>query len=63
MINGVASQTRYGTPERGKSAKLRPAKGRLCQHAGCTTVLSTYNGDDRCFVHVAPSFRHPLYRD
>ena len=63
MINGVPNQTRYGSPERGKTAKFRPAKGRLCQEPGCTTVLSTYNTDDRCYLHTAPSFRHPLYRD
>jgi hypothetical protein len=63
MINSVSNQTRYGTPDTGKKAKHRPAKGRLCQEPGCATVLSTYNTDDHCFLHAAPSFRHPLYRD
>ena len=63
MINSVSSQTRYGTPDTGKAAKFRPAKGRPCQEPGCTTVLSTYNTSDHCYLHAAPSFRHPLYRD
>ena len=63
MINSVSSQTRFGTPDTGKAAKSRPPKGRLCQETGCTTVLSTYNASDHCFLHAAPSFRHPLYRD
>jgi hypothetical protein len=53
MINSVSSQTRYGTPD----------SGRPCGEPGCTTVLSTYNASDRCYLHAAPSFRHPLYRD
>jgi hypothetical protein len=63
MINSVSSQTRYGTPDTGKAAKSRPPKGRPCGEPGCTTVLSTYNASDRCYLHAAPSFRHPLYRD
>jgi hypothetical protein len=63
MINSVPHQTQYGAPDPRKQAKHRPAKGRLCQEPGCDTVLSTYNAADHCYLHSAPSFRHPLYRD
>jgi hypothetical protein len=59
----AGSTTRFGTPERGKGSEARPEKGRACAEPGCMTLLSTYNTDDRCYVHVAPSFRHPLYRN
>jgi hypothetical protein len=63
MINNASKQTRFGTPDNGKGAQYRPAKGRLCQEPGCETLLSTYNASDRCYLHSAPAFRHALYRD
>ena len=35
-------------PRRGRS-------GRVCAHAGCQTVLSVYNPEDRCWEHTPPS--------
>ena len=49
-----------GTPERGKGADSRPTLGRVCEQPGCTTVLSTYNDSILCWMHTAPSTRHPL---
>jgi hypothetical protein len=63
MISSVANDTRFGTPGAGKKALQRPAKGRPCQEPDCTTLLSTYNASDHCFLHATPAYRHPLYRD
>ncbi|MEX1046240.1 MAG: hypothetical protein WD050_02370 [Actinomycetota bacterium] len=30
---------------------------RICDEAGCSTVLSVYNGRDRCWVHAPAVFR------
>jgi len=29
---------------------------RFCKEPGCRTILSTYNDEDRCFVHVLPKW-------
>ena len=51
-----------GPPERGKGAASRPARGRECDRAGCSTILSTYNTSSTCWLHTEPAYRHPLYR-
>ena len=38
-------------------------KGRHCSVFGCTTLLSTYNTSDTCWLHTTPSTRHPLAHD
>lgn len=63
MISNARNQTRFGTPDAGKKAEHRPAKGRPCKEPGCDTLLSTYNAAEHCYLHSEPSFRHPLYRD
>lgn len=51
-----------GTPVRGKEASTRAARGRVCEAAGCATILSTYNKTAVCSVHSEPAYRHALYR-
>jgi hypothetical protein len=53
----------FGPPVRGKEASDRPARGRMCSHDGCETVLSTYNTSDVCWLHAPPAYRQPLSRD
>jgi hypothetical protein len=50
----------FGPPDRGKGALSRAKAGRLCDYPGCATVLSTYNSAATCFLHSAPTLRHPL---
>jgi hypothetical protein len=52
----------FGTPARGKDAASRPARGRICEREGCTTVLSTYNASGTCWLHTQPTTRHSLAR-
>ncbi len=49
-----------GTPYQSKKAGSRSAPGRLCAEPGCSTVLSTYNSSNDCWLHMRPSFRRPL---
>ncbi len=58
----VESGTRFGPPERGRDESSRGTRGRPCAEPGCETVLSTYNRSETCYLHTAPSYRHPLYR-
>ncbi len=51
-----------GTPLRGKRGAARSSRGRLCDHDGCTTVLSTYNSSTTCWLHGAPTYSRPLDR-
>jgi hypothetical protein len=51
----------YGSASPGK-AQRRSAKGRACEHPGCTTVLSVYNESPTCWLHSAPSVRRPVPR-
>ena len=46
----------FGTPMRGRRAATRSATGRLCDHHGCTTVLSTYNSSTTCWLHAMPNY-------
>jgi hypothetical protein len=52
----------FGSPERGKDASSRASRGRMCLEAGCTTILSTYNASETCWLHTGPAYRHPLSR-
>jgi len=49
-----------GSPTRGHEASARPSRGRACSEPGCTTILSTYNSADVCWLHAEPSVRPPL---
>lgn len=60
MATKSSSTARFGPPDRGKGALSRAAAGRLCAESGCATVLSTYNSATTCFLHSAPTLRHPL---
>ena len=60
MSTKSSSTARFGPPDRGKGPLSRSAAGRLCQMSGCETVLSTYNAATTCFLHSAPTLRHPL---
>jgi hypothetical protein len=51
----------YGAPLAGKST-ARGARGRPCEHPGCTTVLSTYNAATTCWLHSQPVRSRPLDR-
>lgn len=57
-----ANGTRFGTPGSDKHGPARSKAGRACEEPGCSTVLSTYNASQRCYLHTAPSYRHPLQR-
>lgn len=52
----------FGTPQRGREAGARSARGRLCDQSGCSTVLSTYNSSSSCWLHAIPSYRRPVLR-
>jgi hypothetical protein len=52
--------TIFGPPATGKTAKQRAAKGRQCDHSGCSTMLSTYNASSTCWTHTPPGYRTPL---
>lgn len=62
MVKSTSGNVQYGTPDRGKHQAADAAKT-LCAAAGCTTVLSSYNRATTCYLHTAPSYRHPLQRD
>jgi len=50
----------FGTPSHGNEGSARPSRGRVCGQLGCTTILSTYNSSDLCWLHTQPSLRPPL---
>ncbi|HZA61084.1 MAG TPA: hypothetical protein VE754_05295 [Actinomycetota bacterium] len=56
------SEVALGTPAHGKGAASRPPPGRMCAEPGCSTILSTYNASDDCWLHTPPTLRHPLER-
>ncbi len=60
MVKGNSGGAQLGTPDRGKEASSRAAQGRVCQHDGCVTVLSTYNASGTCWLHTQPTTRHSL---
>jgi hypothetical protein len=62
MSTTSSKRVQFGTPDRGKGASSRASSGRRCEVPGCTTVLSTYNFSPTCWLHSAPSHRHPLSR-
>jgi hypothetical protein len=51
----------YGEPT-GREGWGRESAGRVCNHPGCSTILSTYNTERTCSIHTAPDFRH-VHRD
>jgi hypothetical protein len=48
-----ASGTQFGTPDKGKGPKAMSVSGRLCDHPGCSTVLSAYNVSSTCWTHTS----------
>ena len=60
--SGSGSQVRFGTPDRGKEAETRASAGRRCDHAGCSTLLTTYNPGTTCWLHSDSRYVHPLAR-
>jgi hypothetical protein len=46
----------FGRPDRGKAVSDRAPRGRICSAEGCSTILSTYNEAEVCWLHapVAP---------
>jgi hypothetical protein len=57
--NAVQQASRPGTFSRPLE---RHEQGRICQHEGCCTVLSIYNGTGLCWVHQ-PLFVRGPYRN
>jgi hypothetical protein len=45
----------FGRPDRGKASSDRPARGRICSADGCSTILSTYNEAEVCWLHAPAS--------
>ena len=43
-----------------KPIEARGSRGRRCPEAGCTTLISVYNGSDRCWLHSEAERRPPL---
>ena len=41
-----------GKPGRGKEASDRSPRGRTCFKEGCSTILSTYNAAELCWLHA-----------
>jgi len=62
MARNDRGGTQVGAPIRGKEASSRAARGRVCAHEGCATILSTYNSATECSVHTQPLYRHALYQ-
>ncbi|MBK5226884.1 MAG: hypothetical protein ABI571_05535 [Actinomycetota bacterium] len=44
----IRGQRPLGLPR----ASQKYAEGRICDHPGCETRLSTYNRRDRCWAHA-----------
>jgi hypothetical protein len=62
MAKASTGNVQFGTPGRGKDAASRASSGRLCDHPGCGTVLSTYNESPTCWLHTGAAPKHPLAR-
>ena len=61
MIEGnTRGKIEFGPPGRGKDPESRAAQGRVCDHEGCSTILSTYNATGTCWTHTAMTRRPPL---
>lgn len=58
----MSSNTRIiGRSAKGLAKPNRTYKGeRTCSHPGCITRLSSYNGQDTCFIHS--KFQTPRLR-
>ena len=62
MAKAGDGRVQFGPPGKGKEAAARPARGRTCLADGCSTVLSTYNDSEMCWLHSPPSYRKSLSR-
>jgi hypothetical protein len=50
-VFGDGKPVRASVPTAAARSKTRSDKGRVCGHAGCETVLSTYNSSTTCWTH------------
>ena len=51
----MKEEVQYATVPRGRGKKPKVIEGeRTCLTEGCTTILSRYNQDPLCYVHVPP---------
>jgi len=46
---------RASVPAAPAKGKGRAERGRVCEHPGCETVLSTYNSGTTCWMHQEPT--------
>lgn len=61
MVGGnTRGNVQFGTPDRGKGVAMRAEQGRICDHDGCSTILSTYNTTGTCWTHTGATFRPRL---
>jgi hypothetical protein len=60
MTRPASSDVRYGTPDARTSKTHEHRRGRRCDHAGCETVLSSYNSATTCWLHSSPAPKHAL---
>jgi hypothetical protein len=61
MAVNTTSQAQFGAPDR-KHSRAQAAAGRRCREIDCPTVLSRYNSDEYCYLHLVPAFKHALQR-
>lgn len=61
MAVNSTSHAQYGAPDR-KHSRARGEAGRHCRITGCLTVLSRYNSDEYCYLHLVPAFKHAMQR-
>jgi hypothetical protein len=55
--NTTGGRPLFGPPVHDiRSAASKATSSRTCDEPGCSTVLSRYNGDSSCWLHVQPSF-------
>jgi len=56
-VGGTSGRTAFGPPTRDlQSAASKSSPGRACDEPGCSTILSRYNPETACWLHVHPSF-------
>jgi len=53
------NRTQFGVSTKSKSPRKGVA-GRICQRAGCATVLSIYNRSEDCSLHELRTRKPPL---
>jgi hypothetical protein len=51
---GDGKAVRATVPTAPGKSRSRAQQGRVCEHEGCETVLSTYNSETTCWTHQKP---------